>query len=216
MRSKLVCAIASVCFATAAQGAIMVYDDAYGAGWSSSQWDMTVNTTSTHAGSANSLSSRTPAGSATKVGVKHAGLNVGENTQLEFWMNSRDGSQTNYITIFINWDGATSTDRPFDDRGYARTYLVDDVPVAYKTARTDADGATWQKVRIDITEIINTGWPYTVHQFNPAVNTLSYIGVQSGDDKLLVDDIQLVSVPEPTSIGLVGAAGLLALRRRRA
>jgi hypothetical protein len=206
---------------------IIVFDDAFQNGWKAAQWDMTTNATAGIGGSA-TLTSLKSGGGSTGIRIStadSAGQMVGANSLLEFWFNTSDGSVSPGITVGIKYN-ANSTTYMFDQKGVTRTYNIDGVDTLYVVGgsipadlniRTDADGSTWQKVTVDLTEVVNTGWPYVANQWDPATQVLNEVSIgfdyRDTSDKLLVDNVKLV--PEPATMSVLGLGALALLRRRR-
>jgi hypothetical protein len=159
---------------------------------------------------------------------EYAPVMVNGEYKLEFMMNSLDGLASPGITVGIKYGNevTTTTTYMFDQKGVTRTYNIDGVDTLYVVGgsipadlniRTDADGSTWQKVTVDLTEVVNTGWPYVANQWDPATQVLNEVSIgfdyRDTSDKLLVDNVKLV--PEPATMSVLGLGALALLRRRR-
>lgn len=203
--------------ASSAQADVIIFDDADGAGWSR-PWYSPAQTTNVYSGT-HAVSTGNG-----QLAFNHTGL-VDTNHILEFYANTTDETPTSDLFIRLNWTDADSTEHAnisFDDRNVPVVYLIDGVAVNAGTSQNgialDTDTSTWQKIQLDLTQTAYTSFdPYIPHNYVPGSGTLTSItfrndGGQSSN--VVMDDVRLV--PEPGSMALlgVGAACLLARRRR--
>lgn len=143
------------------------------------------------------------------------GISVGSHQVLEFYINTSDASAATGTYLMLDYDNKTLI--PFDQRNVPTTFTIDGVLTTWVLGvgiATDADPATWQKVQIDLFQKTYTGHPYIEHQLT-STSILKTINIRGGDTDLLIDDVRLVTVPEPTSLAILGLLAATGTPRRR-
>lgn len=121
-----------------------------------------------------------------------------------------------FLTItFGTWDGVAETftaDRTVDASSLTiRNFKIADVNVLFY----DASGVLLSEQSITTTSGDNGQGAY----FGTNVGGISYLTVEMVTDnntRAWIDDIGMTTIPEPTSLALLGLGGLAMLRRRRA
>jgi hypothetical protein len=194
--------------ASQAAGAIVIFDDANQNGWTR-PWFTGSQTGNVHTGT---TALNTANG---QIAFDHPGFSVGNNWILEMWINTSTPVPATRLQVQLSYTG--NANRPFDGRNISTVYEFDGSMIAWGTdgITTDSNTATWQLLRLDLTQKTYTGFPFNEHQFDPANHQITRImlrseGGESGN--LIADNVSLV--PEPASLGLFALYGLL-LRRRR-
>ncbi|MEI6972588.1 MAG: hypothetical protein WCL44_13850 [bacterium] len=203
--------------AAQAQASIILFDDTVASGTTSLPWYETTETTIVHSGTA-ALS----ASNGQFVFTNSSGWNVGNDYWLEAWVNT---STSTMSSVYLKLSYAAQTAISFLNRNVPTSYWLDGVKVASGTrgVTTDSDTHTWQLLRIDLTQITYTSWPYQLHQFDPATDLVTEVAFVASISNLLLDDVRLVSsdeatvwsnVPEPASIVVLALCLLPVLKRR--
>ncbi len=204
--------------ASSADAGILIWDGAYSAGWHTQQWDMGTDAAFYYGSTGPSLTTKAwNNGNATSVGVEttsSAGIIAGSNYLLTFYINTTNNAASGNIMVRMRWAGATE-DLNFDERNIRAVYNVDGVNYNYPV-QTDADSSTWQKVTVDLTQTRYPGWPYVPTTWNPVTQPIWRVGVSTGTNNVVVDNISLEAVPEPASLAILGLSAIGIMRRRRA
>lgn len=204
-----VVAISGLFGVSSASAAVTLFEDGLGSGWSN-EWGQ-PQTTNTYNSSSAALMTGQPWGQNGQVVLKNTpGQVIGTNTILDFYVNTSDNAAAT-IALKIN-----NLEYHPNNGG---TYVVDGVS-RQTNFITDADSTTWQHVTFDLTQP-RYYWDNGFQSTNlTAADTITLIG-WSQDNEFLIDSIKMTSgveasVPEPTTLGVLGLAGIAALRRRRA
>lgn len=178
-------------------------------------WDVdwgSVNTTNVYSG-AQSIQAWSGNGQIVFVPPQVEGVRtpvaIGSAPILDFYVNTVTAAPIS-VTIKINTPSRL-VEYEWNGGG---TYDVDGVTQT-DALTTDGNISTWQHVKFDVTQPFDF-WGANGAEFTSltSADTITKITI-SGSANTLVDAAQLTAVPEPTSIALLGLAGLAALRRRR-
>ncbi|GEM_PF-3488546 len=197
-----------------ASAATVIFDDAMGDGWTRNSQAATQST-SVYEGTA---ALQTSNGNFV---FDHAGFTSSSDYVLEFYANTSDATPTASLRVQLTWVGNDAVS--FDNRNIPAVYVIDGVEVLAGTSNKgialDTDPNTWQKVQLDLSQVVYEGFPPVAHQYVPGVDVITriVIGSDAGQSlNLLVDSVRLVAVPEPASLSALGLGlGALLLRRRR-
>jgi len=145
---------------------------------------------------------------------------VGADHFLQFDITTADTTQVG-MELFLEMSNRDTEDLYFDERGPGdMIYNVDGVDVVFPSDGSgvplDTDPATWQTVRIDLVQTCIGG--ASGRSFDPYVDTIGnwkLNSVTGGGTTMYIDNVKLVTVPEPTTLGLLVLGGLAVFRRKR-
>lgn len=198
----LVCSLFAPAVASAE---VVIYDDSLAPGWRA-DWGQSQSTfTLGNTGSA--LMTGQPWGQNGQVVLKHDGLTIGQNSLLQFYVNTSDDTAATGLTLKLN----NNLEYHLNGGGI---YTVDGVE-QIGSFSTDANSSTWQLVTFDLFQpryFWSGGWMSTSLTSTDQLTAL----IWAKDEQLLIDSISLTTTPEPATLSLLGLGGLALLKRRRA
>jgi hypothetical protein len=198
----------------------MVYDDAYYSPFKG-YWDNKAQDSSVlppHGGSYSIRRSNGETGNGCIIETETGGFVYGSNTILDFWANHHSTVAGSVGIDSLRITMKDNTSHQMGTRGPGVTWVVDGVDYTDQTVLLDNDPSTWQHVQFDISQTYYH-WDNTaggdVPDNVPSDEPIHRIEVRGGSTvwSPYLDDIQFT--PEPTTIGLLVAASVPVLLRRR-
>lgn len=198
-----------------AQADMILFDDAYGSGWTKGTWDLYVDTEYAYG---DSLASLRRSGGVTLETTIPSGVEISQTPVLRAFVNFAVTEATpGHSLTNIKARAMDGTLFEFDDRSEGWTCYLDGVEyVDAADIVFDTDPQTWQLFEIDLSQVDYFGWPYQARQLGSTPISgieFSAYGNTTGAIAMLADDIRLV--PEPATLSLLALGGVALIRRRR-
>lgn len=206
LRSIVLAAAAIAIIAPAARATVIFDEYVPGVSWNV-DWG-SLNTTSASSGT-QSIQANPGNSQIVFIPPTSTPLTIGTETMLEFDINTATAAP---VSILLRVSTPTKVVE-YDWNNTPPAFEIDGIPATGPVV-TDADTSTWQHVKFDITQPYDF-WGVSGPEFTSltAVDQISKFEFRDGATTL-VDNVQVVAVPEPTMLGLLSLSGLLALRRR--
>ena len=198
-----------------AQADIVLFDDAYGSGWTKGTWDLYVDTEYAYG---DNLASLRRSGSVVLKTTNPSGVEISQTPILQAYVNfvvteATPGHALTNVKVRA-MDGSLFE---FDDRSVGWTCYLDGVEyVDAAEIVFDTNPQTWQMFEIDLSQVDYFGWPYQSRELGsqPVLSLeFSARGNAIGDVDMLVDEVCLV-IPEPSTL-IVLVCGIAELARQR-
>ncbi len=141
-------------------------------------------------------------------------------TGVDFIVRAKSGTDGGIVRY---QNGSTLTTLPTSGTGSVRIDLETNYRFDFNVDLSNATQDTWdfKITNLDTSSVIYTSGTLNTRLANvlPTHAVWNFSDVDGGnvdsDPGYLLDNLNVAAVPEPASLGLIGAAGLLAMRRRR-